>query len=322
MLVVCIGVMRSPSPPLPPLPPGLPPYSIFNPSLGYARRATAPPDTEGLHYDKYRPCKSFRGAALCGIEEDEWTLARALITPASTVLELGARFGTTSCVLSQMTNNSGFVASVEIDHSVFEDLEHNRRRHHCNFLIVRAAVSRQNLYGFSRTDEYGNRALRCDSNTTTRQGCTYSGARKVESYYAERRRRGSARKIPTVSFEDVERQLGRPIDTLLIDCEGCIESLLEGQLHILRGIRLILMEEDMYAFVDYNKWHRVFQRQGFQRIWQIHDTYDRRQNGKYAWWSFKQVHSVWQRVGDASTVPSCQQYKMDTGLGDAQLLCV
>ena len=131
-----------PYPPLPPGPPASPPISIFSPSPMIRHRAAkAPPASEGVVYDKYRPCPTFRGAFLCGIEADEWTLARALITPSSTVLEFGARFGTTSCLLSQMTNNSGFVASVEIDSSVFDDLEHNRRRHHCNFLIVRAAVS-------------------------------------------------------------------------------------------------------------------------------------------------------------------------------------
>ena len=126
--------------------------------------------------------------------------------------------------------------------------------------------------------------------------------------------------IPTVTFEDVERQLGRPIDTLLIDCEGCIESLLEGQLHILRGIRLIIMEEDMFPFVNYNKWWKVLQREGFKQIWRVHDTYDSRPNGKYAWWSTKMFHSVWHRVGVVD-IGSCQQYKTSARLDHTQLRC-
>jgi len=306
-------------PPLPPGPPAQPPIPIFDPAPTFSVAARAPPESEGRHYDKYKPCSTFRDAFLCGIEEDEWTLARALITPERTVLELGARYGTTSCVVSQATNNSGFVASVEIDSTVYGALRFNRFRHRCNFLIVRGAVSRHNLYQFSKSDHYGNRAWNCNS-TSRRHNCKYSGFRTIDSYRSERLRRGMPRAIPNVPFEEVERQLGRPIDTLLVDCEGCINSLLEGQLYILRGIRLILMEEDMYAFVDYVKVHHTLKKEGFERIWQIKDTYDRRPGGTYAWWSKKQVHSVWQRVGITGT-PSCSEYKARMGITDDRLLC-
>ena len=155
-----------------------------------------------------------------------------------------------------------------------------------------------------------------------RSGCSYSGAWMAANYYEERRRKGMARRIPTVAFEEVERQLGRPIDTLLIDCEGCIDSVLEGQLHILRGVRLIILEQDMYASTSYKKWFAVLRREGFERTWQIHDTFDRRPEGKFAWWSTKMFHSVWQRVGvPRGSTPSCQEYKQRAGLEDTQLMC-
>ena len=316
--------MRSPRPPLPPAPPAAPPFPVFSPYMHSHQHsaAIAPPESEGKHFSKYRSCVTFRGASLCGIEADEWTLVRAFVTPENTVLELGARYGTTSCVLSQMTNNSGFVASVEIDSTVYADLLHNRALHHCNFLIVYAAVTQSSLFQYSRSDAYGNRALDCHNSSVTGTRCTYSGATRPENTYAERLRRGLPRPIPTVSFEAVEQQLGRPIDTLLIDCEGCISSLLDNQLHILRGIKLILIEHDMIPFVDYDKWFRLFRREGFERIWHIRDSYDHRPHGQFAWWSTRLEHSAWMRVGSASRgVVPCTQYKVRMNLTDAELMC-
>ena len=68
--------------------------------------------------------------------------------------------------------------------------------------------------------------------------------------------------------------------------------------------QLIIMEEDMFPFVNYNKWWNVLQREGFKQIWRVHDTYDSRPNGKYASWSTKMFHSVWHRVG---VVPAIRQ---------------
>ena len=77
----------------------------------------------------------------CGIEVDEWVAVEALVTPNQTVLELGARYGTTSCWLSHATNNSGRVVSVEPDVRAHGLLQHNRRQHRCNFGIVRGTIA-------------------------------------------------------------------------------------------------------------------------------------------------------------------------------------
>ena len=97
---------------------------FFDPSPAFDGHALAPPQSEvnatprvaynyALWYGlRYRPCPTFQAASLCGIEGDEWTLVRALLKPSHHVLELGARFGTTSCVIAEATNNSGNVVSV------------------------------------------------------------------------------------------------------------------------------------------------------------------------------------------------------------------
>ena len=76
-----------------------------------------------------RHCRTFDGAFFCGMEWDEWNLVRALVQPHNVVLELGARFGTTSCVLAERTGNNGNVVAVEPDPKAHKQLLRNRQRH-------------------------------------------------------------------------------------------------------------------------------------------------------------------------------------------------
>ena len=71
----------------------------------------------------------------CSLEWDEWLMVDALVSPSHCVLEVGARFGTTSCMLSRATNNSGKVIAVEPDRDVHTHLQSNRARHCCNFHV-------------------------------------------------------------------------------------------------------------------------------------------------------------------------------------------
>ena len=109
---------------------------MLDPAPRYSPDATAavPPDCEHQFGIK-KACRTFAGAFFCGMEWDEWQLVNALVTPDDTVLELGARFGTTSCVLSKRTGNAGRVVAVEPDRSVHSKLIRNRDSHNCSFHI-------------------------------------------------------------------------------------------------------------------------------------------------------------------------------------------
>ena len=76
---------------------------------------------------------SFEGTTWCGMEWDVWVVARALLSPHHRVLELGARYGTTSCVLANLTGNRGRVVSAEPDPRVHNLLLHNRKVNSCSF---------------------------------------------------------------------------------------------------------------------------------------------------------------------------------------------
>ena len=247
-----------------------------------ANAATAPPECEP-NFRVKRACKTYTGAFFCGMEWDEWQLANALVTPRDTVLELGARFGTTSCVLAQRTGNSGGVVSVEPDPTVHRLLLQNRDRHNCSFHVLKGVVGDVPI-ALSR--EHGHYATRTMS---ARPGA--SG--------------GSV--LPSLTFESIEQRIGRRFDTMLIDCEGCIDQFFAGtNRRLLSQLRLILMEEDVPHAVNYPKWHARLRRHGFERIWKIRDTFE-----PSASWSRNISHSAWRR-GGLGGLPSCEEYRTRT----------
>ena len=126
------------------------------------------------------------------------------MTKENAVLELGGRFGTTSCVLAQSTGNSGAVVAVEPDPSVHAQLLRNRDAHNCSFHILRGVVGDTPI-ALSR--KYGHYA------TQTRLALPGEHSRDV---------------VRSIDVASVERHLGRRFDTLLIDCEGCIEQFFAG----------------------------------------------------------------------------------------------
>ena len=56
---------------------------------------------------------------------------RRVVTRADTVLEIGARYGTTSCQVAAAQNNSGRLISVEPDPVVWVAAEFNKLTHNC-----------------------------------------------------------------------------------------------------------------------------------------------------------------------------------------------
>merc|ERR1719482_671961 len=179
--------------------------AIISKSLQYSGCPAVPVASEGLSFSKKRPCQKFLGARTCGIEWDEWVLAMAFVNQNSTVLELGARYGTTSCVLSHATGEYG-----------------------------------------TRTSLVGNRP-----------------------------EQSTAHALKNINFFDLQQTLGVQFDTLLIDCEGCIEQFLAGDVaRVLVGIRTILIKNDQSQLVDYDKWGGILQQHGFARVWFTRDTFD------------------------------------------------
>ena len=273
---------------------------IFRPSAGFSGQPTAPGrsgDTLGLGLNcgtfqtanvncafapKGEDCNTFN----CNIEWDEWNLVRAHVTPTDTVIEFGARYGTTSCVLAEATRNSGRVVAVEPDARAHETLLANRAANRCNFAVVLGTVSVMplSLPHFSR-NHYD-------------QTTHISGAGKAS--------------LPNIaSYHILEKRVGFNFTAVLIDCEGCIAFVNSTGLLASPAMHLVMIEEDMPTRVDYGVWYAELRRLGYKRVWHAFSRTatpgDR--------------HSAWAR-GAYMTGPSCAHFRAKSGQGRNALRCL
>ena len=181
--------------------------------------ARAPPQSEvgalpGANYSwakwfpiRHSACTTFEAAKPCGIESDMWTLVTALVWPDASVLELGARYGTTSCVLAQAMGNSGRLVSVEPDPAAHAYLRRNLDGHHCAAAVFRGTIGRR------------RQALVASPNRTF----TYEMRTRVATSSDE-----PAQLLDHLTVEELENRTGLRFDVWVLDCEGCIDDTLSS----------------------------------------------------------------------------------------------
>lgn len=188
----------------------------------------------------------------CLIEKQTRNLIRSFLRPTDHVMELGARYGTASCEVSKLQNNSGTVVSVDPDISVWPALELNRYTHKCGGWLVRGVISDR---GVTTVEEngYATRAVAKDAG------------------------RGPNLLKTSFTLNEIQNITGLHLTALIIDCEGCLPFLFQGASSIrdaLANIRVILMEGDMpkgapdckHDCVDYIAWENKFADAGFTMI--------------------------------------------------------
>ena len=155
-------------------------------------------DEEPKSIDRWGPCRTYVGTSMCLINRDQWVMIDALIRPKDTVIEFGARFGTTSCRLARATHNSGYVVSVDPATTTTQDLLRNRDRHRCNFAAVAGTVANVPM-ALGPPGGYDQRTVRAHTTPA----------------------------VPNFAVREIELRLGSSFNVALVDCEGCIESVVD-----------------------------------------------------------------------------------------------
>jgi hypothetical protein len=89
--------------------------------------------------DSIHPCSFL--AENCQMELKEHEFVNKYISSDDVVLEVGGRYGTTSCAIAAKQQNSGNLVVVEPDQSVWNDLKANRLSHKCNFVFFHGIIS-------------------------------------------------------------------------------------------------------------------------------------------------------------------------------------
>ena len=164
------------------------------------------------------------------IESTEQRLSQKHIKPEDVVLELGARYGTVSCLVNRIINDKDNHYVVEPDKLVWEALEDNMKINDCKFNIIKGVIGK-NKYrlegnGYAKTSVIDN---------------SY-GVSQIDNY-----------EIPEA-----------PFNTLIADCEGYLETFYNENKDFFQKINKIIMECDMPDKCNYQYLLNEFINLGFK----------------------------------------------------------
>jgi len=190
----------------------------------------------------------------CGIEANSRDMVRKWLPANATVLEVGARYGSVSCVIAAMQQQSGKAVSVEPDFKVWDALDNNLKTYACQVNVLKGVLGTTPVV----IEELGTGGF------GTRTQATGS---KVKT---------PSRIVPAHSLTQVEKDFNMHFDTLVIDCEGCFPTLLRENPNILQQMGLIIVEahtdrledseEQAVADLQSKSGFEVVAQQGRQRV--------------------------------------------------------
>lgn len=168
-------------------------------------------------------------------EYPEQCLSYTYVDPESTVLELGARYGSVSCIINKRLTNKGNQVSVEPDSVVWTALEDNIRKNDCSIQLHKGFVSKKLRgllpYGYAATSYVDNNSS-----------------------------------IPSASVEDLEEKYGLKFDTLVADCEGFLEEFFDEHPHLYDQLKTVIFEADYPNKCNYEKIRKSLKEHGFQEL--------------------------------------------------------
>ena len=157
------------------------------------------------------------------IEKQEQDLANEYILEDDVVLELGARYGTVSCIINKKIKNKLNQISVEPDETVWKPLEMNKIKNNCNFNIIKGFIS--------------NKKLGLHQNG---YGTTFITDEKT--------------KIPSYSLHEIKSKYNiENFNVLVADCEGFLEVFFDENPTLYNDLRLIIFESDCAEKCNYDK---------------------------------------------------------------------
>ena len=180
------------------------------------------------------------------IEKQEQDLANIYILEDDVVLELGARYGSVSCIINSKLNKKTNQVVVEPDDRVWDALEENRKRNLCAFHIVKGFVSEKKL-------------------DLTALDCCLGG---YGSTFIENKNT----KILSYTLEEVREKYGLKFNVLVADCEGFLEVFFDENPGFYNDLRLIMFEADYREKCNYDKIKKTLREKGFVKLLEGHQN--------------------------------------------------
>lgn len=182
------------------------------------------------------------------IEFPEQVLANRFIFPNDVVLELGARYGSVSCIINSKLNCKTNQVVVEPDDRVWEALEINKIRNNCNFNIIKGFISNKKL-------------------SLTNLDISLNG-------YGSTFTENNETNIPSYSLNYVKKKYNLDFNVIVADCEGFLEVFFDENPTLYDTLRMIIFEEDYpekcnYQKIKKNLFDLKFKKivEGHQNVW-------------------------------------------------------
>jgi FkbM family methyltransferase len=181
------------------------------------------------------------------LEKQEQVLANQYILKDDVVFELGARYGSVSCIINSKLENKKNQVVVEPDNRVWDALEQNKLYNNCEFNIVKGFVSNKKLNLTNLDAYYGG------------YGATY-----VED---------NASSIPSYTINEIKDKYNISNFTALVaDCEGFLEMFFDENPDFYDSLRIILFEEDYPEKCNYHKIRYNLSLKGFREVLRGHQN--------------------------------------------------
>ena len=182
------------------------------------------------------------------VEKHEQDLADQYILENDVVLELGARYGSVSCIINSKLNNKNNQVVVEPDERVWNALELNRNNNNCKFNIVKGFISNKKLDLINLDVCAGGYGATFIENNNT----------GILSY----------------SLDEIINKYNLNFNVLVADCEGFLEQFFDENPNFYDNLRLIIFEADYPEKCNYDKIKKKLKEKkfnnvldGFQNVW-------------------------------------------------------
>ena len=174
------------------------------------------------------------------VEKHEQELSKKYIKKDDIVLELGARYGSVSCIINSNLLNKNNQVSVEPDSRVWDALEKNKKINNCEFNIVKGFIGEKKMDLTNLDCHYGG------------YGSTfiYNDNSKIESY----------------TLDEIKKKYNLNFNVLVADCEGFLEVFFDENPTFYNDLRLIIFEADYPNKCNYNKIRKSLIKHNFKSI--------------------------------------------------------
>jgi hypothetical protein len=189
-------------------------------------------------------------------ETTEQWIAETYISQDAVVLELGGRYGVVSSKINQRLNVKTNHLVVEPDSEIFNVMSKNLIKKGCGCKVFNGVISKQSQFFQKAGLSSRTRCEPCSS----------------ESYL-----------VPNKSLQEIIDEFGLQFDTLVADCEGCLEHFFTENIDYIHKFKMITFEEDYGNECNYDKIKQILKDNNFECI---------RPGG----------HSVWIRKQDVPSI--------------------